>query len=248
MDKKTNQISLSFILLLLLLGPISCEQVDSSNIETNGIYSKIEASANGAGATNIKVRLTLGSLSNTVLDLSDDDQLIATAGGQSKQLVRDSSIIGDIKYKTSFNIGNAAGTKFQISLYRNGGINAPNSIARLPEPFNIEMPSPGDGFIRDDDIVLVWSPGKASGNKFLAEVSADCGYVRSNTSLPSPVDSAGKITYKASMLIPQTLRPDATCVAQITLIRQASGTLHSNLDGGYYRIKQKRSVTIHIAP
>jgi len=248
MIKELNAVILFIIVAFLLPGLTSCGEADSSDIRTSGVYAKVKASANESGITDVKVRLTLGLLSNTVIDISGGDRLTATAGGVTKALRKDSSIIGDIKYVADFDVGNDLGTKFYVSFLREDGLSAPNSVGSLPAPFVIDMPSSGSSFNQNDRIVLVWSPVGAFNRRIDVDVSNDCGYVKHKTSLHSPVDSAGTTEYQATDFLPPGLQPGTACVTRITLRRKINGSVDSNYEGGYYNIEQRRSVTINIVP
>lgn len=233
---------------LLLIAFSGCQKVASSSIDTNAVYARIDAQAHQDGVTNIEVQLTVGAISNTVLELTGGDRLTATAGGVTKDLRRDSNILGDIKYVTEFNNGNDQGTEFKVSFDRQAGVSAPNSVALLPAPFTIDMPVSGDTFTRNDSIVVVWNPAGSFSDVINVDASGTCGNLQYSTSVSDPVDGAGMASYQAAELLPTTLQPGVNCETSITLRRRDTGTIDSNFDGGYYTIEQRRTVTVNIVP
>lgn len=224
---------------------MGCESADSSNIKTKGIYAKMKAIANENGTTDISVQLTTGEHSNTVIELSNGDELSAIAGGSSKVLNKHTHFIGDITYETSFDIGIESGTEFQVLFTRTEDRSAQNSFAYLPEPFTIESPMPGEIYNSNDSVTLVWNPVSTIEKNLRVDVHSVCGDIASSRSIFIS-DSVGTKTYRASELIPEESQPGTNCEVNLKLQRQGRGSVDSNFDGGDFQVYQNRSVVLTI--
>lgn len=160
---------------LALAGLVACENVDSSDVLTSGVYADITARASGDGETLVKTTLRVGgAASNTFLDLVDDDKLIATQAEQVEEMER-KTLLGSVWYQKSFAI-DAADTAFKVAFERTIDEGAPDSNLTLPAPFSVTSPAAATDFSRSaDDIVLSWD---GSGTDDLMVLNIDGGCIK----------------------------------------------------------------------
>lgn len=155
-----------FGILFLALG---CkESVESTDIRTTGIYPEITVEAEGSGSSTVTVKLKVGgSNSNTFLELTGGDTLVATVDGDEKTL-RETS---DEVYSASFPV-DAEGTEFQIAFLRTEeDESAPASVVQLPAPFELEV-DPREASRATDDVELSWDP--PAGGDLDWDMSGEC--------------------------------------------------------------------------
>lgn len=243
--------TLYFSVPLLLLA--ACEQIDSKNVNTDGIYADLEAASDGE-ETVIEARLkTGGGLSNTFLDLSDGDVLTAYAGAEMSKMDRESQL-GVVWYRARFS-QIAENTPLRIEFTRQGhddaetkcrGESAPNSMVTLPAPFSIGSPAKDDRFSRKDSAIDVqWSPSGTS-DSMRWTLSGECIKGMSGNISGDPgrvVIEKGKIEAISEM------RAGETCDVKIKIFRARSGNVDPAYgEGGNFAADQVREIEISSAP
>ena len=69
------------MLLGLTVASTACEDISSSDLLTSGMSAVVYGTAEGEDSTRVMVELRAGGrLSNTMVDLQGDDELVATSG------------------------------------------------------------------------------------------------------------------------------------------------------------------------
>ncbi len=240
--------------VLFALSAAGCSQTSSENVTTQGIYADIRVIAEGNGATVVKAQLEVGSggLGRTMLDLAPGDSLTATANGIQKTMIKDTSIIGEIEYWTSFAFDDVD-TRFVISFIRNNGVSAPNSNVTLPDGFTVLLPASGTVFTSGQVIDVVWAP---SGTAIVPSVSltVDCvlttGVFISETRNLSPAIDSGTSSIAVASVIPAgPIDTSQLCEATVYLSRQRYGNLDPNYgEGGLISAEHHKRGTFFVNP
>ena len=250
--QKFTRITATPLLALCVVGTATgCESVASEDIDTDAVYADIELVAAGDGSTTVRAALKVGgSLSNTFLDLSDGDTLIAYQGDDARRLSRHDSILGDVRYESRFDV-DAADTPFEIAFLRShsgGGtcemVSAPSSTVTLPAPFEVDVSDASAGISRAaDDLVVRWSP--AASEAMDLTFSGDC--VESVSLVSSP--DAGMAVLRAGSLKTREDHDGESCQIGVALERHRSGDLDPNYgEGGRIVAVQRRSASVPSTP
>lgn len=157
-------------LVALVLSMTACEDIESSDLLTGGMSAVISGEADGSGETEVVVVLRAGGFnSNTLVDLTGDDELVATVGETSQTLNKRS--LGVLhSYASTFDV-DAADTEFAIALNRTIDAGAPRSTFQLPEAFSIDTND--DALTPTNTMNLTWSPSGTDQQMELV-VDGDC--------------------------------------------------------------------------
>ena len=249
-----------YISKLILFFPIAaiffisgCSNTESANINTAGMKAEITATANGSGSTEINVDLSVGSggIFATGVELSSGDTLTATDGSTTRTLVKDSSLIGDVEYETTFST-EAEDTQFTVSLIRNSDDNAESSVVTLPAPYTLTAPTSvsGNG---NTTVALSWTP---FGESDPMTLEVDCKCTKTNggdtyliNSLTVTDDGSENYSVRALIDEDDPTVYDLGCDIDITMKRTRTGTLDAGYgEGGYIRAVQAREKRITYTP
>jgi hypothetical protein len=126
--------------IAMLVAPLlisGCAKTDSSDLLTTGIYAQISARATRDGDTDVLASLFVGNPINlNYVDLTGDDRLIASHGGQDKTMT-ELIVLNVVSHHASFPTDNA-GDSFEVSFERSIDDGAPSSIARGPAHGDLE--------------------------------------------------------------------------------------------------------------
>lgn len=209
-------------LLLCATALTGCAKTDSSDLLTSGIYAGISAQGKGDGTTDVYATLYVGNpLNLNFVDLTGDDQLVASHGAQEK-VMSETVLLNIVSHHASFPV-DAEGEQFQVAFDRTVDNGAPNSIATLPPKFALDaVPTTSS---RAAALSLSWSPlDSASAMRW--EVTGDC---IENEAQVLAADS-GALTIEANRLRKRMGDGVAdTCPMTVTLTRSKPG----QLDAGY---------------
>ncbi len=159
-------------LLLSALLFTGCAKTDSMDLLSTGIHAGISAKATGDGTTDVYAVLYVGNpLNLNYVDLTGDDQLIASFGSQEK-VMTETVTLNIVSHKASFTSDNA-GDQFQVAFERSVDDGAPNSIVTLPPKFTLDAaPTTAS---RAANLSLTWSPiDTTAGHVMRWEVKGDC--------------------------------------------------------------------------
>jgi hypothetical protein len=223
---------------LLAMG-CSEETTSSNNIKTGGIAALIDVYADTATTATVHVELKVGgSSSNTYVGLDGGDQLIATAGDETKTL---STAEGVGRYEAEFS-GVGAETVFSVVLERPNDTTAADNSGALPAPFVLDKPTE-DLSRKDDDLEVTWAPsGTDDGMDF--EFDGDCIWDYSK----SPSDSGSFTVGKGSLDSKSDDMPEE-CQITLEAQRSRSGTADAAFDPeSWFRLHQRRSTKFNSKP
>ncbi len=226
-----------------------CETVASDDIATDAVYAQFAVNADGSGNAHVSGTLrTGGPNSNTFLDLTENDALIAYAGPASQSMSKDNNL-GAISYHANF-VVTTGGVPFKVSFLRThaagqecNGVSAPNSDVVLPEPFAITGPNGSPPYSRTtEDIVLTWAPSGTSDQMYWS-ASGPCISPTGDTAITG---DTGTYTIAAGTLVGGTA---GSCTISIGIERLRTGTIDPAYgEGGSMYAKQNRSITVQSTP
>lgn len=225
----------------------ACEQVDSEDILTSGVYADIIAEADGDGSTQVRTSLRVGGvLSNTFVDLSAGESVTAVSGTDEKTLAR-RSLLGAISYTGTFT-GDEVDKAFTVAWNRTDEfVSAPNTTITLPAPFTLTAPVAGATFSRaSDDIVVTWEASGTTDEMFWEVITSSCAReMKSNTITADP----GTFTIAAGTFTNVDGHEAETCDTTLLLIRRREGNLDPAYgEGGWVVGRHLRTVTFSSAP
>ncbi len=227
--------------IVALNGLLACENVDSSDVMTSGVYADINATADGSGHTLVQTSLRVGGAhSNTFLDLVDDDKLTVSQGDDVQQMERQ-SLFAKVWYEKSFAV-DAADTPFTIAFTRTVDQGAPNSSLTLPAPFEISAPAEDAHFSRmSDDIVVSWDP---AGSTDSMRLSLDGNCIRILQKDLSGDDGQYTIAHD-DIELSSDADEGTSCTLTLTLQRRRVGQLDPGYgEGGQITGMQTRTIEI----
>lgn len=227
------------------------EDADSEDIRTSGIYASMDIEVTSETKSNIEVHLKVGgSGSNTYLNLTSGDTLIATLNdSMSVTLSKEKDFLDNdlISYKGSFS-GDSAGAEnsvINIAFNRPDDDSAPNSSVTLPAPITGLSTSVSSFDRSTDNVSLSWDSINPS-NSLELEVAGDCIFDKTIN-----VADNGTYTINAGTLESNNIDPDPpeNCTVAFYLKRAANGTLDTAFgEGGYIRAKQIRKLQATSTP
>lgn len=223
---------------------LACENVESEDVMTSGVYADISATADGTGSTLVKTSLRVGGgMSNTYLELMGDDKLTAFQDTTEK-LMGVKKLLGAVWYEASFDV-DAADTPFKVAFTRSVDDGAPESTMTLPAPFALTAPAANTEFSRASaDITVTWD---ASGTSDKMHLTADgeCIQIWSKE-----LDGdAGTAVIPHAEIVAHEQQEATTCEITLTLGRRRTGDLDANYgEGGTVLGIQQRTVKVKSAP
>jgi hypothetical protein len=240
--------------LFCLAGGLSgCGSTQSENIKTKGISAQITVTADSVGKVKVSASLFAGSgLGVTSLNLSADDLLKATANGATQVLTKNTTLLGEVDYTTTFDHIDP-GTLTVVSLERKDDTSCPNSRVQLPDAFTITAPSPGQIFNRTDTISVNWTPPVNIAGSMYVDFLTTCtskqggSVTRSNGFFRS---DSGATTIPVTDLFP-SLEFDTTkdCTSEMVITRSVDGALDPGYgEGGSIKGVQSRTVSLILKP
>ncbi|MBN2800158.1 MAG: hypothetical protein JXX28_13545 [Deltaproteobacteria bacterium] len=224
-----------------------CEDVDSSDVLTSGMWANISVQATGDGSSDaITILKVGGATSNTYVEMTGDDALSATLGEESLPQAKES--LGDFhQYRASFSTAEP-GVPYTVSFTRTVDEGAPETVVTLPEPFEIDDPAaaevPVESFSRAAPITLTWG---SSGTTDAMElwVTGDCIKPFYTEIAGDP----GTYTLEADTIEPLDDDLEASCTAVYLINRWNNGTLDLGYgEGGMARGLQTRNLEMLTTP
>ncbi len=229
--------------VFVTLAAIACgETVDSSSVDTDGVYAEFSATGTGDNTTDIQAGLkTGGPNSNTFLELNDGDELNFFVNDDEYE-PNLSNIGGGAHYLRTID-GNGGGTNIRIAFSREEKQSARDSEVELPNPFVIESPSSGESFSRENDSVEIQLSNSQSGPEMVARLQGDC--------LDESVTetfSGDTVTISASAIASDEEDPDAECTVDIEVDRTREGTVDNEFSGGEFEGVQRRTASFESVP
>lgn len=235
---------LLFGLAVGALGLMACENVDSEDVMTDGIYADINATAVGDGKTTVRAALRVGGgASNTYLELTGDDNLVASMGETSVDM-GERMLAGARWYVAEFS-EDALDTEFKVAFERTVDEAAPESVMTMVSPFDITAPTASASFSRaSDDIELTWETSGTE-DKMLLNIDGDCVQLYHE----DLAGDTGSFTVVAGTLEPADGHEEDECAVTAELIRHRDGTLDPAYgEGGVIWSRQVRTIRLNSTP
>lgn len=226
-----------------------CEQIDSQDIATRGIYADLEVDGFGGGATFVSAELRAGGeLSNVTVDLGPCDRLTATLAGVEQPMAERDDVLGRVWYETSF-LGEPEGVQLRIAFLRSDtggcsapGPSAPDSAVTLPAPFSMTAPAAGAALRRSASFSVGWTPARPDPMRLW--VTGPCVRPVLFTAPPG----AASLVVPAGSIQPFS-DPLATCGMELELVRSRAGVVDPAFgEGGAFVARQTRRVTVQSVP
>ena len=216
------------------------EDVDSDDVATDAVYANMYVTAPGDGESHLLTTLRVGGPnSNTYLDLTDYDSLVAYVNDTGKNMAQS----GD-GYVASFPY-ESEGTPYRFAFLRShapdsecAGVSAPNSSVTLPAPFDIVNPVSDSAHSRNADLVFTWS-GSGAADGMSWTVDGPCILTASDTI----DDDDGSFTIPADT-IAVIGSANNSCTATLTVSRTRAGELDPAFvsgEGGVISAAQRRT-------
>jgi hypothetical protein len=202
-----------------------CAKTDSSDLLTTGIYADLSAHATGAGATTVYATLYVGSpLNLNFVDLSGNDQLIASHGSEHKAMSQ-TELLNIVSHSAMFTIDDE-GTQLAIAFTRSVDAGAPSSTMTLPAKLTLG-PAPTTSS-RAAAVTLTWSPAGAA-DAMAWDATGPC-IVNAHGAITG---DPGSVTLPAGVLQKQQGQnvPDS-CMVSFTLSRSRAGVLDPHYGKG----------------
>ncbi len=234
---------------LLMVGVvlIACSTKSASDFSTSEMVADMSAVATGNGSTTVSATLREEGTLLTFIQLTADDELIASSGSETKAM-DETSLLGLVSYNASFN-KDVEGAVFNVKLTRTLDGGAPNSSATLPKPFSLNPLDEGE-YSRAEPISVSWATA-ASSDTMTLQVTGECidtvtGDLASNaTGYVVEANAIRKRTPSSSEEDDQV--PD-TCDATITVTRRRPGSVDPAFHSGSFVASQVRSVRFVTKP
>jgi hypothetical protein len=220
---------------LVGLAALGCskETTSSSNIKTAGIAALIDVYADDATSATVHVKLVVGgSDSNTYVNLSGGDRLVATAGDDEKELEEVDSGIYEAEFSDL-----EEGTEFTVTLERDDDETADANSGVLPPPFTLEEPE-NDLSRADDDLEIAWAPAD-SGDPMLIAFDGDCIFDNDDETS----DTGSYLVEKGTLDSTGGDKPE-TCDIKVSLDRVRNGSADSKFDReSWFKLHQRRAAS-----
>jgi hypothetical protein len=230
------------VLTIVAAGAAGCAKTESSDLLTSGIYADLSARATGTGTTTVYATLYVGNPINlNFVELTGDDQLVASYGGQTK-VMNQTELLNIVSHAAEFST-DAEGASFGIALQRSVDAGAPTSTVTLPAKFTL-TPVPTSAS-RAAALALSWSPAASTDTmswRATGECIGDAQGVLAGDSGTMAI-AAGTLMKRQGQNIPDS------CMVSITVTRSRAGKLDSHYGkGGDATGRQDRTVTMMSTP
>lgn len=233
---------------LLGLGLLACaESVDSGDVKTSGMYANILATRGDDGKTLVEAALRVGGEnSNTYVNLTGEDKLVATLGETEQDMV-EAGFTEDnwVWYQANFEASNTA-TAVNVAFKRaEGDESALENKVTLPAPFALTAPDANASFSRETDTITVTWDESGSDDTMILRAKGDC----INTYEKALSGDPGTYAINAGDLKTNDADADKTCKVTLELVRRAAGSIDPAFgEGGLFYGRQLRTLEISSKP
>lgn len=228
--------------LLLSLAGCSCESVSSKDVKTSGLFADLEATASGDGKTAVKATLRMGRASLTFLELSDGDELTASAGGAPITLAR-RRLLGSTWYEGELPT-DAAGTVVRVAFTRAAETSAPDSSVALPAAFSLTGPTANQNVSRGAGPLAVTWQGAGQADELRLGATGSCIDTVSEAALSGDTGS-----HQLAAFVPRKDQEANSCTVTLTLRRVRKGTVDPAFGlGGEFTASVVRKVSVTSTP
>jgi hypothetical protein len=202
-----------------------------------------DVTATSATRSRVEVRLLAGGdESNTDVELSEGDELIAEADDESQTMDEVSNGV----YEAVFDIA-AEDTVFRVRFMREEFDDATENEGTLPAPFTITSDFGDDALSREDDLELTWNPGSDDSMELEVEDDAGDGCIYDDSFEITSDD--GAYVVEGGELSSTGGDDPETCDITLKLTRSRRGSFENVLDPeSRFRLHQVRSTSLSSAP
>lgn len=236
----------SLALAMAAAATLACSTKSASSLKTSEMNAQFHATATGNGSTSVSGSLYDSSALLTFVQLTTDDKLTASVGGESKEM-KELSLLGMVDYSASFN-QDAAETEFHVKLTRVLDAGATDSSARLPAKFTLAALAKSTYSRASDAIQLSWT-GDVSADPMSVGVAGEC--IESYTTNIG----SGATSHAIPALALKKRQPSGSsdtvadsCEATLTVTRTRAGSVDKAFKGGSFDGKQVRSAKFTTGP
>ena len=236
---------------ILLVGfSVGCTSVDSSAVDTSGIYADLSVDATGDGTSTVWAFFHEGDATSTVfLALSGGDAAHAYMEVLATEFDKDmieTSLFGATGYSADFD--NASGeVSFRVKLDRSatGKVSAPSSVVTLPAPFSIVAPASNTSFSRTTGTITIdWNPYN-SGELMSYEITGSC--IQDQAAGIS--SDTGHLQIGPNDILSLSGHESESCDIIVTIDRYRNGTVDPAYGhGGVFKATQERQINLHVTP
>lgn len=242
----SRAVAFSMLICVVWCSGCSTESTDSENVNTPGIFARMNVDALSTGSSKVTVELNVGGSNGTNISLTANERLEATNAGVTKVLNRDTDLF-DIDYEVGFDDYDAT-SPFQVTLFRANGEIIDGSSIFLPPVFDISAPESGQSFSAAGALPIMWAPADA-GRAIDLTVTTRCTTTDGSTRIAAnsfSVTDDGFENFSLSQLravTDGTIDRTRNCEFRIALERSRSGNVDPEFGaGGSMRSRQVRSV------
>lgn len=212
----------------------ACSSINSEDIDTDAINAEITIRPRADGsATDVGVTLSAGAL--TFVDLTGDDELVASSGDKAVTLGKN-QVLGALAYEGALDGVGAAGDEVTVAFNRTAFASAPESKVTLPAPVALTAPAASTSFSRADDEIVVTIADDGSTDPVRLSWSGDC-VVGDGLDIPAGQATATIARGTIQKAEPSQSDADAqpvadTCTLRLSVVRSVEGILDDALGGG----------------
>jgi hypothetical protein len=236
---------LTHLSLLLPLGFCwACaEDVDSTFVETEGMFADYRVVVDETKLLSIETSLRVGGDDGTFAELTGEDRLTADVNGASRELTHDQRGANRHFYEAYLEeVDDEA--QVQIEFSRSDEfVSAPDSSVTIPPDF-----TPAFGPLvdvarvpRDTTVEVIWDN---QDQDMYYEVEGDCIWTRSGV-----ISDSGSLTLTAEEIEVKSLDEGEECVVTLTLERRNEGRVDPAFgEGGTFLALNKRTLAFLSTP
>lgn len=202
------------------------EDVDSTLVDTEGMYADFQAITDSSDKLFIETSLRVGGDNGTFAELQGDDELVAEIGGSSYGLQHTKRGANRHFYDANiedFKIEDSVQVQFYRSLEKESAL---NSSVRLPPAFTPAFTEVADEieFDRDTLVEVIWDN---QDQEMHWEVTGDCIWSRSGT-----VEDTEKLLLGPEEIEVTSLDEGESCLVELTLERKSIGFIDAAFGEG----------------
>jgi hypothetical protein len=224
-------------LAIVALAAGACtETASSSDIKTHGIAAAFDVY--GGSVTKVQAVLKVGADSNTYVNLDNGDQLIVTAGAETKNM----SSTSEGHYEATFaNV--AAETTITVNFKRPSDTSAPDNHGKLPPEFTLGTFPTTPPSRANEDLTITWTPA-GGGDGMRLTLDGDCIF-----DWTKDVTDTGTYTIAKGELDSTDSKNPTTCTIKVYAERFRNGTADPALSSdSYFHMHQTAESSFSSAP
>ena len=234
--------SMTVSTVLLASGLAACSDNTGGSTATSAISPDFSVSAAPNSITFVYGRLQAEGFAS--VRLPDSDALIATAGGQVKQLRWTVDPLGTGRYAASLTQLDA-GTVITIALSRGDGGDAPNSQVTMPAALGVTAPLAGASVTAGDNLLVSWVPSGTPDQMQVVMRAVRCTRSGAGSTISTTVaGDPGSATVAVDPSLLPPLASGEQCEVDVQVQRVIHGTVDPAYAGGTIEARQLDAVRI----